>query len=104
VTLHASKGLEFPVVFMVGLEEGIIPRNLPGIPEDVQEERRLFYVGQTRARQKLILTSSNKRTVFGAANQQTVSRFVTEIPDSLISKRFPKRQPERLAAGEQLSF
>ncbi len=85
MTLHSAKGLEFPVVFLVGLEEGIFPGNKSiGEPKELEEERRLFYVGITRAKQYLYITCAKKRTIFGSTSYNTVSRFVNEIPSDLL--------------------
>lgn len=87
LTLHASKGLEFPVVFLVGLEEGILPhsRSLQSDdPEDLAEERRLFYVGLTRAKDRLFLYHSFQRTNWGQTNATTPSRFLADIPSEMV--------------------
>ncbi len=83
MTLHAAKGLEFPVVFMVGCEEGLLPYLPEGRPANVEEERRLFYVGMTRAREKLILTTAARRFLFGKTLTPAVSRFVEDIEAAL---------------------
>ena len=85
MTLHSAKGLEFPVVFLVGMEEGIFPGYKSiGEPKDLEEERRLFYVGITRAKQYLYLTCAKHRTIFGSTSYNQISRFVKEIPDELL--------------------
>lgn len=85
MTLHAAKGLEFPVVFIVGMEDGVFPhiRSL-GEPEELEEERRLCYVGITRAQQRLYLCHAWSRTLFGATDYFSPSRFLSEIPEELI--------------------
>ena len=85
MTLHSAKGLEFPVVFLVGLEEGIFP-GYKSIGEEsaLEEERRLCYVGITRAKQNLFLTCSKQRTMFGSTSCNKISRFVKEIPEELL--------------------
>ena len=104
MTLHASKGLEFPVVFITGLENDILPCNLPGLTSDMEEERRLFYVGLTRAQDQLILTSSSTRTIFGKKRNQTPSRFLDEIPAHLITRNSLKLGKKKKPTGQQLSF
>lgn len=85
MTLHSAKGLEFPVVFLVGMEEGIFPGYKSiGEPQALEEERRLFYVGITRAKQYLYLTCAKHRTIFGSTSYNQVSRFVKEIPEELL--------------------
>ena len=85
MTLHSAKGLEFPVVFLVGLEEGIFPGYKSiGEPKELEEERRLCYVGITRAKENLFLTCSKKRTIFGSTSCNAVSRFLKEIPKELL--------------------
>ncbi|MCL2355044.1 MAG: ATP-binding domain-containing protein [Oscillospiraceae bacterium] len=84
MTLHSAKGLEFPVVFLVGMEEGIFPsyRSI-GENKELEEERRLCYVGITRAREHIFLTCSKTRTMFGSTTCNKVSRFVEEIPKEM---------------------
>ena len=99
MTLHSAKGLEFPVVSIPGMEEGIFP----GIqsmyyPEEVEEERRLAYVGITRAKRKLFLSHANARMIFGSTSRNLPSRFLQEIPDTLTEKL------GRRAAGFSTSF
>lgn len=87
MTMHSAKGLEFPIVFMVGMEEGIFPhsRSLMNKSE-LEEERRLAYVGITRAQKKLFLTLARKRLFFGSRNSTTASRFLFDIPETLTEK------------------
>ena len=81
MTLHAAKGLEFPMVFMVGMEEGIFPHNRSKTSrEELEEERRLCYVGMTRAKDELCLSYAYTRTLFGMRDRMAVSRFIREIP------------------------
>ena len=85
MTLHSAKGLEFPVVFLVGMEEGIFPGYKSiGEPKELEEERRLCYVGITRAKNNLYLTCSRQRTMFGSTSCNPVSRFVKEIPEEMM--------------------
>jgi DNA helicase-2/ATP-dependent DNA helicase PcrA len=87
MTLHSAKGLEFPVVFLVGMEEGVFPhiRTL-GEPEQLEEERRLAYVGITRARERLYLTHAWSRMLHGSTQYNPPSRFLDEIPAALVSE------------------
>jgi DNA helicase-2/ATP-dependent DNA helicase PcrA len=102
MTLHTAKGLEFPAVFIVGMEDGIFPhmRSL-GDPGELEEERRLAYVGITRAQDRLYLTSAWSRMLFGGSNYNPPSRFLTEIPEGLMEKagkRARRTASERAAA------
>jgi DNA helicase-2/ATP-dependent DNA helicase PcrA len=85
MTLHTAKGLEFPVVFLTGMEDGVFPhlRSL-GDPKQLEEERRLAYVGITRARQRLYVSRATMRSSWGAPSYNPASRFLTEIPDTLV--------------------
>lgn len=87
MTLHSAKGLEFPVVFIPGMEDGVFP-SMATIMEagELNEERRLAYVGITRAKEKLYLIKTRERMLFGSTTHNRVSRFVTEIPSSLLEK------------------
>ncbi|MBN2113367.1 MAG: DNA helicase PcrA [Acidimicrobiia bacterium] len=93
MTLHNAKGLEFPVVFIAGIEEGVFPhmRSL-GDPHELEEERRLAYVGLTRAQRRLYLTLAVARNLFGAPNYNSPSRFLTEIPRSLTAEAPERRR------------
>jgi DNA helicase-2/ATP-dependent DNA helicase PcrA len=105
MTLHAAKGLEFPVVFIVGCEEGLLPYERKGEAVDVAEERRLFYVGLTRAGRKLILTHAAKRVLFGQFMENPPSRFVGDIEAALKEIQEMKyRRPERKEESKQLSL
>jgi DNA helicase II / ATP-dependent DNA helicase PcrA len=98
MTLHASKGLEFPVVFLTGCEESVIPYIRPGRRCDIEEERRLFYVGMTRAQRTLVLTRAQKRFLFGETLRNLPSRFLTDIDAALKEfqhRTFPKSQPPK---------
>lgn len=101
MTMHNAKGLEFPVVFMVGMEEGLFPhyRSLTDYDE-MEEERRLCYVGLTRARRRLFLTSASTRSLFGSFDYNAESRFLKEIPVNLVSRAAPRpRDARRERAG-----
>lgn len=85
MTLHSAKGLEFPVVFLMGMEEGVFPHSRSLMDEnEMEEERRLAYVGITRAEEELYLTNAQMRTLYGRTNMNPVSRFISEIPADLI--------------------
>jgi DNA helicase-2/ATP-dependent DNA helicase PcrA len=86
MTLHNAKGLEFPVVFMIGVEDGIFPHMRSIEAGDIEEERRLAYVGITRAMRELYITYARERSLYGQRNLAVPSRFIGEIPDSLTDK------------------
>ena len=92
MTLHSAKGLEFPNVFLVGMEEGVFPgmRSF-GSDDEIEEERRLCYVGITRAKERLYLTRAKSRTLFGRTTYNPPSRFLAEIPDNLADSTIEKK-------------
>ncbi len=98
MTLHAAKGLEFPVVFIIGMEEGLFPHSRSLMNKnELEEERRLCYVGMTRAMEKLFLTYSKRRLFFGQRTSNIVSRFILELPENVLSENayvFDKEQQE----------
>jgi DNA helicase II / ATP-dependent DNA helicase PcrA len=101
MTLHNAKGLEFPVVFIAGMEEGVFPhmRSL-GDPEQLQEERRLAYVGITRARRRVFLTHATTRNLFGSSHWNSPSRFLAEVPAGLVDEPEPRpRRSDREASA-----
>ena len=116
MTLHAAKGLEFPVVFLIGMEEGVFPLSRASEdPEELEEERRLAYVGITRAEEILFLTNANTRTLFGKTGYNRPSRFLREISDDLLQYqglarpanssfgvRFTKEEPIQFGQGMSL--
>ena len=88
MTLHTAKGLEFPTVFLTGLEEGVFPHSRSlGDPNEIEEERRLAYVGLTRARERLYLTRASTRFMFGTPTYNAPSRFFSEIPEQLMERK-----------------
>jgi DNA helicase II / ATP-dependent DNA helicase PcrA len=101
MTLHSAKGLEFPVVFLIGLEEGVFPHSRSLMEEaEMEEERRLAYVGITRAEQDLYITNAQMRTLFGRTSMNAASRFINEIPNDLIE---PFQKPGRMANSSGLT-
>ena len=96
ITLHQAKGLEFPVVFIVGVEEGLLPhRRSLGDPEELEEERRLCYVGVTRAQKRVYLLHTNRRNLFGSSSTSNRSRFLEDIPPHLINPRGLSEETEQ---------
>jgi len=101
MTIHAAKGLEFPIVFLAGMEDGIFPSltNI-GNEDDMSEERRLAYVAITRAKEKLYITHARNRMMYGRTGFNPLSRFVREeVPEALIKKDMPRREPPRSPFG-----
>jgi len=102
LTIHAAKGLEFPVVFLIGMEDGILPLTFGSDPDDVAEERRLAFVGMTRAMDRLFLTHADKRTWRGAERDLPPSPFLSDLTTDLFNtsttkvKRKPKDQQLQL--------
>ncbi len=87
MTIHAAKGLEFPVVFMIGMEEGLFPHSRSVMDKnELEEERRLCYVGMTRAKEKLFFTYARRRLFFGQRSSNTISRFILELPENVINQ------------------
>jgi DNA helicase-2/ATP-dependent DNA helicase PcrA len=87
MTLHSAKGLEFPVVFIPGMEDGVFPSMATIVnPEEMTEERRLAYVGITRAKEQLYLIKSSSRMIFGQTSRNRISRFAEEIPPEILER------------------
>ena len=100
MTLHSAKGLEYPAVFVVGMEDGVFPHmRSMGEPDELEEERRLAYVGLTRAQQRLHLTHAWSRMLYGTTQYNPPSRFLDEIPAELVESIEGNRRGSRRAAG-----
>ncbi|MDG4476023.1 UvrD-helicase domain-containing protein [Thiovibrio frasassiensis] len=104
MSMHAAKGLEFPVVFLAGLEEDILPCTIANRHSDVEEERRLLYVAMTRAQESLILSGALNRTIFNRTSSHRPSRFIQEIPASLVLEVDHPRHKRRNAGGRQMQL
>ena len=105
MTMHSAKGLEFPTVYIVGMEEGIFPGiRAIGEQAEMEEERRLCYVAITRAERELELVCARQRMIFGRTTANRVSRFVDEIPDEHIEKNIPKGYAHKDPSREQQSY
>jgi DNA helicase-2/ATP-dependent DNA helicase PcrA len=97
MTLHCAKGLEFPVVFIIGMEEGLLPHHRRGDEiEDLEEERRLCYVGITRAKKRLFISRAERRSTFGVGRANPPSRFLDELPIDLVHLEPRQRKPDSL--------
>jgi DNA helicase II / ATP-dependent DNA helicase PcrA len=95
MTIHAAKGLEFPIVFMIGMEEGLFPHSRSLMQKsELEEERRLCYVGMTRAKEKLFLTYARKRLFFGQKTTNIVSRFILELPETTLERNLNNMQAD----------
>ncbi len=104
MTLHNAKGLEFPVVFLTGLEDGVFPHvRALGDPRELEEERRLCYVGITRAEKRLYLTRAWTRSLWGQTNYNGPSRFMAEIPDHLLTKAKRRRRSATMEARKPVA-
>ena len=105
MTLHAAKGLEFRVVFMIGMEEDLLPHGgMQGEPQNLEEERRLCYVGITRARETLILTRAAARLRRGREVPRTPSRFLEDIPAEVLEVQDPTAPPPGPPTEREQSF
>ncbi|MCW5854377.1 MAG: UvrD-helicase domain-containing protein, partial [Anaerolineae bacterium] len=104
MTLHAAKGLEFPVVFIVGCEEGLLPYQRPGEACDVEEERRLLYVGMTRAQRRLSLSHTRRRVLFGQRLTPTPSRFLADIEAALTEVKKMAARPSSDDDGQAVQL
>ncbi len=106
MTLHSAKGLEFPVVYLSGLEDGLFPSSMSIMSDDrtdLEEERRLCYVGITRAKERLVITSSRRRMVNGETHYAKVSRFLDEIPEELIQMEKLEARVEKTASRAEFA-
>jgi len=105
MSIHAAKGLEFPIIFVVGLEEGIVPCEVFGDdPVDREEERRLFYVAMTRAKRRLYLSSVQERWLFGEKGKRIPSGFLKEIPAAVVTQVQEKKKAEKKPRFKQKSL
>ena len=105
MTLHSAKGLEFPVVFLIGMEEGLFPsyRSI-GEQRELEEERRLCYVGITRAKEYLFLTCAKQRTIFGSTTCNKISRFIEEIPTELLEGADELTKPKAVREDQEWTY
>ena len=105
MTMHAAKGLEFPVVFITGCEENLIPfKQRNGEQADIEEERRLFYVAMTRAKDRLYLTRAKKRRIYGKIEERVLSHFVADIENRLKQDDTPRLKKRKKKGPEQMQL
>ncbi len=105
MTIHSAKGLEFPVVFIAGLEEGILPHSRSLLERDeLEEERRLMYVAMTRAREHLYLLRAKNRMLYGEMQSGTPSQFINDIPEEILDSDEPEKRSHRDLASEDLGY
>ena len=103
MTLHNAKGLEYEAVFLIGCEEGVFPHSRSIEEGNLEEERRLCYVGLTRAKQRLYLTCARRRSLFGGHGQNLPSRFLGELPEELVERHAARRAPAGRRAASRSS-
>ncbi len=104
MTLHMAKGLEFRTVFITGVEDGLLPYSVKGACDEAEEERRLFYVGMTRAKDELFLTQARTRVLFGKRDARMPSSFLSEIPDEYVERRFIPDKPKKREGKQMVLF
>ena len=105
MTMHAAKGLEFPVVFISGCEENLIPfKRRNSEQADIEEERRLFYVAMTRAKERLYLTGAKKRRIYGKLEDRNISPFVADIENRLKLDETPQLKKRKKKESEQMQL
>jgi DNA helicase-2/ATP-dependent DNA helicase PcrA len=105
MTVHAAKGLEFPIVFLVGMEENLFPSpQSSGTEEDLEEERRLAYVAMTRAKEQLFITCCHTRTIYGKTNSNDISRFIREIPEEHIQINLFQQKVQKYSLEERFGY
>jgi len=104
MTLHMAKGLEFMVVFIAGIEDGLIPYTITKESTDIEEERRLFYVGMTRAKEELFFIHARNRLLYGNRLNQSPSPFLNEIPERFMKIKVIPDRPKKSKEDKQLKL